>query len=407
MSKDRNCEHSVQSTCMLSSNNTPLATFVAKKKYKPVARKVQPILDTLPLHFRIERNITGNPLTDLPTLSPHPPTFTPCGRYTKERRTKMDNLHSTDFLWPAERKLLHHFVSLQNEGFTWDDSERGHFRKDFFPPVEIPVVVHTPWVERNIPIPPGIYNEVCRIIRIKMDAGVYKRSNSSYRSRWFCIVKKDTTSLHLVHSLEPLNAVTIQHSGVTPFTEQIAEQIAGRACGGILDLYVGYDEHALMSSSCDYMTFQTPYGTLRLTKLPMGWMNTVPIFHDDVTHILQPEIPKYTILYINDVPIRSPASTYQDDEGAFETILENSGIHCFIWEHFQNVNRIVQHMKYSGGTFSGKKLLVCTREITVVGHVCTPKGHVPDPVKVDKIVNWGPCTDLSEVHAFLRTVGVV
>ena len=40
MSKDRNCEHSVQSTCMLSSNNTPLATFVAKKKYKPVARKV-------------------------------------------------------------------------------------------------------------------------------------------------------------------------------------------------------------------------------------------------------------------------------------------------------------------------------------------------------------------------------
>ena len=162
-----------------------------------------------------------------------------------------------------------------------------------------------------------------------------------------------------------------------------------------------------MSSSGDYMTFQTPYGALLLKKLPMGWMNAVPIFHDDVTHILQPEIPKYTILYINDVPIRSPASTYQDDEGAFETILENSGIHCFIWEHFQNVNRIVQHMKYSGGTFSGKKSLVCTREITVVGHVCTPEGHVPDPVKVDKIVNWGPCTNLSEVHAFLRTVGVV
>ena len=64
-------------------------------------------------------------------------------------------------------------------------------------------------------------------------------------------------------------------------------------------------------------------------------------------------------------------------------------------------------MKYSGGTFSGKKLLVCAREITVVGHVCTPKGHVPDPVKVDKIVNWGPCTDLSEVRAFLGTIGVV
>ena len=64
-------------------------------------------------------------------------------------------------------------------------------------------------------------------------------------------------------------------------------------------------------------------------------------------------------------------------------------------------------MKYSGGTFSGKKSLVCARKITVVGHVCTPKGRVLDPVKVDKIINWGPCADLSKVRAFLGTVGVV
>ena len=342
MSEDRNREHSLRSTCTISSNDAPLATFAAKKKYKPVAQKVRPILDTLPSRFCIERNIIGDPLANLPTLSPHPPPFTLNGCYTEERRAKMDDLHSTDFLWPAECELLHHFVSLQNEGFAWDDSKRGHFREDFFPPIEIPVVAHTPWVERNIPIPPGIYDEVCRIIRVKMDAGVYEQSNSSYRSRWFCIVKKDTTSLRLVHSLEPLNAVTIQHSGVTPFTEHIAEQFAGRACGGILDLYVGYDERALAPSSRDYTTFQTPYGALRLTKLPMGWTNAVPIFHDDVTHILQPKVPKYTIPYINDVPIRGPTSTYQNDDGAFKTIPENSGIRRFIWEHFQNVNRIVQ-----------------------------------------------------------------
>ena len=338
MSKDRNRKHSLWSTCTISSISAPLATFTVKKKYKPVAQKVRPILDTLPSHFHIERNIISDPLTDLLTLSPHPPPFTPCGCYTEEQHAKMDDLHSTDFLWPAEHELLHHFVSLQNEGFTWDDSEHGHFHEDFFPPVEIPVVAHTPWVQRNIPIPPGIYDEVCRIIRVKMDAGVYKRSNSSYRLCWFCIVKKDTMSLCLVHSLEPLNAVTIQHSGITPFTEQIAEQIASQACSGILDLYIGYNERALVPSSCNYTTFQTPYGMLRLTKLLMGWTNMVPIFHDNITHILQPEVPKYTIPYIDNVPIRGPTSTYQDNDRAFETIPENSGIHCFIWEHFQNVN---------------------------------------------------------------------
>ena len=40
MSKDRNREHSVLSTCTISSNDAPLATFAAKKKYKPIARKV-------------------------------------------------------------------------------------------------------------------------------------------------------------------------------------------------------------------------------------------------------------------------------------------------------------------------------------------------------------------------------
>jgi len=39
-------------------------------------------------------------------------------------------------------------------------TERGNFRKDYFEPVVIPTVEHIPWVERNIPIPPGIYDEV-------------------------------------------------------------------------------------------------------------------------------------------------------------------------------------------------------------------------------------------------------
>jgi hypothetical protein len=120
--------------------------------------------------------------------------------------------------------------------------------------------------------------------------------------RWFTVIKKDGKALQLIHSLEPLNAVTIQHSGVPPFTEQIAEQFAGHACGGILDLYVSYDERLLDEWSHDYTTFQSPFGALRLVTLPMGWTNSVPIFHDDVTYILQPKIPHLTIPYIDDVP---------------------------------------------------------------------------------------------------------
>ncbi|EIW51315.1 uncharacterized protein TRAVEDRAFT_54667 [Trametes versicolor FP-101664 SS1] len=105
-----------------------------KKKYKPVARKVRPVLGSTSEQFRVERNITGDPLADMPELPTNPTDFVPTGRYTAERQEAFNKAHSEDFLWPEERKLLHNFVSLQNEAFAWNDDERGCFKPEFFPP---------------------------------------------------------------------------------------------------------------------------------------------------------------------------------------------------------------------------------------------------------------------------------
>ena len=379
---------------------------LASKKYKPVALKVKPHLGTLPDEFRIVRNIVGDPLEGMPVLNPNPPKFQPTGRYTEERREQVQKDHTGNFLWPQERDLIDDLMCKQNEGFAWEESEKGRFREDFFPPVDMPVIPHVPWVLRPIKIPPGIFNEVCAIIKNKLDSGVYEPSNSSYRSRWFCVVKKDGKKLRLVHSLEPLNAVTIAHSGLPPATEELAEAFAGRACGGTLDLYVGYDERHLAEKSRDMTTFSTPYGALRLKTLPMGWTNSVPIFHEDVTHILKDEIPAFTRPYIDDVPVRGPATRYQDKDGNYETIRENNGIRRFVWEHMINMNRIIQRMKYSGGTFSGHKAIICANETVVVGHTCCYEGRKPAEERVKVISDWVPCECLRDVRSFLGTAGV-
>jgi hypothetical protein len=191
-----------------------------------------------------------------------------------------------------------------------------------------------------------------------------------------------------------------------PFTDQIGEHFAGRACGSMLDLYVGYDEHSLSETSHNLTTFQSPFGMLRLVTLPMGWTNSVPIFHDNITYILQPEIPETTVPYINDVPICRPATRYLLPDGSKERITKNAGIRRFVWEHFQGLNRVVQCVKYSGGTFSGYKSLLCAEEIMVVGHRCTPQGRLPDQTRIAKIAKWGPCQNLSDVRTFLGTVGM-
>ena len=124
-------------------------------------------------------------------------------------------------------------------------------------------------------------------------------------------------------------------------------------------------------------TFQTPFGAMRLVTLPMGWTNSVPIFHDDVMEILKPEIPHITIPYIDNVLVKGPAERYEIALQQYETIAENPGIQRFVWEHIGNVNRILQRMKYCEGTFSGKKTLVCAEAIEVVGHKCDYEGRKP------------------------------
>ena len=155
----------------------------------------------------------------------------------------------------------------------------------------------------------------------------------------------------------------------------------------MLDLYVGYDERGLAEGPRDLTTFQSPFGALRLVTLPMGWTNSIPIFHDDLTYILQPEIPDTTVPYIDDVPIHGLATRYIQPDGSKERIPENPGIRRFVWEHFQGLNRVVQHVRFCSGTFSGLKSLLCAEEIIAVGHRCTPQGRLPDTSRVNKIAN--------------------
>jgi hypothetical protein len=110
---------------------------------------------------------------------------------------------------------------------------------------------------------------------------VYEPSTAAYRSRWFCIVKKDGKSLRLVHNLQPLNVVTICDTSLPLFVEHLAESFAGYVVYGMMDLYSGYDQRVLHKNSRDLTTFGMPLGPHRLTTLPQGHANAVQVYQGD------------------------------------------------------------------------------------------------------------------------------
>jgi len=177
-----------------------------------------------------------------------------------------------------------------------------------------------------------------------------------------------------------------------------------------------------------------PLGLLCLTTLPMGATNSVQILQGEISFIIQEEMPNIAATFMDDVNVGGPPTCYEtnssdwyssttftdpppqlapvpcalsSDGNHFEVIPENTGICWFAWEHLNDINRVLQHIKKVGGTFLGWKMDICVPEVVAVGHRCTYEGRYPKDRNVQKIIDWPDCNTLTEVRGFLGICGVV
>ncbi len=270
----------------------------------------------------------------------------------------------------------------------------------------MPVVAHTPWEFKNIPIPPGIHEKVIQFLKSKIEAGVYEASQSSYRSRWFWILKK-SGALCLIHDLQPLNKISICDAGLIPEPDEFIEPYGGCQCYTMFDMFWGFDARRVDPKSWDLTAFYTPLGLMWIAVLPMGYTNSPSEFQNCMTFILQEEIPHVANIFIDDLPIKGPQTRYLDANGNPTTMKGNPGIHKFIWKHANDVHRVMHWIKCPGGTFSPKKTQICQPKVTILGQQCSAEGRHPEDGRVTKILKWPPVKSVTQVRGFLGLCGTV
>jgi len=380
-------------------------TTKAVLKYKKVDQKIRPVPSHIPRDMKVTRRFPEDPLRHLSPLPFHPPEFQPTSKITAERMTTLAIQDNIDLL-PEERNLLMHVLVLNERSIAFNEQERGTFRSDYFTDYKMPIIEHLPWQDKNMPIPQGYRDEIIRLLKEKVVAGVYEEAQSSYRSRWFC-VKKKNGELRIVHDLQKLNGVSIRDSGVPPILEEFVEAYAGRSIYTVLDMYWGFHARMLDQDSRDMTAFQTPLGVLRINSLPMGYTNSPAEFQACMMFILQDEVPEKAGVFIDDIPIKGPPTRYLDKDGHEERIPQNPGIRRFIWEHLNDVHRILHRIGESGGTVSGKKMQLCQSEVEIVGHKCSSKGREPIDGRTKKVTSWPRPLNLKEVRGFLGLCGTV
>ena len=374
-------------------------------KYKAVDKKIRPVAAVMPEDVKVKRTFPEDPLKNLPILPFDPPEFTPTAKITQERMDSL-GIDSNKDMTPEEKRLLKYIIVLNERSIAFEDSERGTFRQDYFTDYQIPVIEHEPWVDKNIPLPPGHCDKIIKALKEKLDAGVYEKAQSSYRSPWFCVGKKDG-GMRLVHDLQKLNGVTIRDSGVPPILDEFVEAYAGRSVYSVLDMYWGFYARVIDPKSRDMTAFQTPLGVLRITSLPMGFTNSPAEFQACMVFILEDEMPEVAGVFIDDIPIKGPINRYLNKEGVEETMPKNPGIRRFMWEHLNDLHRILHRIGEAGGTVSGKKMQLCQKEVEVVGQKCSRNGRLPTESRAQRVKDWPPPINVSEVRGFLGLCGTV
>ncbi|KNZ73529.1 hypothetical protein J132_01336 [Termitomyces sp. J132] len=110
----------------------------------------------------------------------------------------------------------------------------------------------------------------------------------------------------------------------------------------------------------------------------MGWTNSVPIFHNNITFILQPEIPHNMLSFIDNIGAKGPKDWKIVNRKPTKHPT-NPNICLVLWEFFELLNRVLQQMKYCSGTFSGHKLVLCTPTFKILEWVtvCKQMGCSP------------------------------
>ena len=377
-------------------NSNPLQK---RTKYKTVDKKVRPVPSYMPDPAgQVFRPVEIPILPLLPLDPPFLQDFIPSKRLSLERLQKILTSVPKGFLQPREIDLLVFILQTRQQALAFDDSERGTFSDKYFPDYEIPVIEHIPWVQAPIRIPKSIEDTVRKMLLDQKAAGKYEYSTASYRSRIFA-VEKPKGGIRIVADVQELNRVTVRDASLPPRTDDFAESFVGHVIYGLADLFSGYDGRKLALVSRPLTTFSCLIGPLRSCVLPQGATNSLPEFQRCTTHTLQEEIPKNGNVFVDDVGLKGPTSTYSDSEIA-------PGIRRFVYEYATILDRFLMRFIQAGITASGSKMVLATPRLHIVGTIVSKEGWHLEHGLVTKILNWGPLTSVTDIRSFLGTAGV-
>jgi hypothetical protein len=293
-----------------------------------------------------------------------------------------------------EKELLFKMLSNREAALAWDFSHLGLLKPEVSPPLEIRTVPHEAWQEASFSVPRALAPVVEKLVRERLDAGVFERCHGAYRNAFFLVGKKAVASYRMVLNALRANKVTIRDANLPPSADEFSEHFAGCVIASLVDLFSGYDQFPLAIKSRDMVAFMTSMGLIRPTRLLQGGTNSVAQFVRVMYQVLKRWMPTICLAYLDDIGVKGPLTTYDNAE-------DLPGIRRFVREHIQNLDKVLDSLERAGLTMSGSKSQWCMNGVQIVGFICSAEGRLPETAKIIKILEWPAPVNTTQARAFI------
>ena len=221
----------------------------------------------------------------------------------------------------------------------------------------------SPFRERFCRIPPPQLDEVRAHLKMMLDAGVIRLSNSPWCNAVVLVRKKDG-SLHFCIDFRRLNSLMVKDSHPLPRICETLESLAGAAHYTTIDMNSGFWQVPMDDESKQYTAFTLgSMGLYECECMPFGLCNAPPTFQRLMLNCLGELNLTYCLIYLDDVIIFSRTEE----------------------EHLERMRVVFDRLREHGLKLKPSKCEVFQTEINYLAHHVSKEGVLPSKKNLEAI----------------------
>ena len=285
--------------------------------------------------------------------------------------------------WPTEQaEKAHGLLKEYHDIFFLEKQDMGHTKA-----AEHKIVLKDPdtppFKERFHRIPPPQLDEVRENLKLMLDAGVIRPSNSPWCNAVVLVRKKDG-SLRFCIDFRKLNSLTVKDSHPLPHICEMLESLAGAAHYSTFDMNSGFWQVPMSLESKQYTAFTLgSMGLYECESMPFGLCNAPPTFQRLMKNCLGKLNLTYCLIYLDDIIVFSHTEE----------------------EHLERMRVIFDRLREHGLKLKPSKCEVFKTEINYLAHHVSKKGVQPSKKNLESITQCPPPDTYTKVKSFVGLVG--